>query len=134
MSVLNINLAFQKRLFLLPSMPTAYENQSFIPLTHVAYQEVALVPAEPENPTLGDAYRREVGFYQVSLRFPIGDGANAVRTRAELTAEHFKRGTSMTQSGQTILVTRTPTISPAQVIENRFVVFITIFYRSEVFN
>lgn len=134
MSLLNINLAFQKRLFLLPSMPTAYENQSFIPLTHVAYQEVALVPATPENPTLGDAYRREVGFYQVSLRYPIGDGASVARTRAELTASHFKRGTSITEGGQTILVINTPTISASQVIENRHVIFVTIFYRSELFN
>lgn len=133
MSVNNINLAFQKRVLLLPTLATAYENQTYTPVTNTPYQQLNLVPAQPENPTLGDAYSREIGFYQVGLYYPIGNGANVARTRAELTAEQFKRGTSMTEGGQTILVTNTPTISPAQVIENRYVIFVTIFYRAEVF-
>ena len=55
-----------------------------------AYQRSALAPITPENPTLGDGYFREVGFYQVVLSYPKGEGVGNITTMAELVQDYFK--------------------------------------------
>jgi hypothetical protein len=135
MSALNIRRAFEKRLALMsPALPTAYENVNYTPVTGAAYQRASLLPAQPENVTLGDAYYREVGLFQVSLYYPVNVGSATAETRAESVISHFKRGTAMIEGGQTVLVTRTPTRTPAQVIDGWYVIFVSIFYRTEVFS
>lgn len=135
MSALNIRRAFEKRLALMsPALPTAYENVNYVPVTGTAYQRASLLPAQPENPTLGDAYHREVGVFQVSLYYPVNVGSATAETRAEAVISHFKRATSMIEGSQSVLVIQTPTRTPAQVIDGWYVIFVSIFYRSEVFS
>lgn len=134
MSNINIRRAFEKRLALMtPALSTQYENVAFTPVANVPYQKAFLLPAEPENPTMGDAYRRYVGVFQVTLCYPINTNALAIQTRAEAIANHFKRATSMIEAGQTVLVLRTPTISAAFVTDDRYNVVVSIFYQSELF-
>ena len=115
-----------------PALSTQYENVAFTPVAGTPYQKAFLLPAQPENPTMGDAYYREVGVFQVTLCYPINSNAVAVQTRAEAIATHYKRATSMTESGQTVLVLRTPTISPAFITDDRYNVAVSIFYQSEI--
>jgi hypothetical protein len=134
MSDINIRDAFEKRLALMtPAISTAFENVSFTPVTNVPYQRAFLLPAQPENESLGDAYYRESGIFQVSLYYPLNVGPQDAEIRAEAIRTHFKRGTSMTEGGQTVLVVRTPQKSPAQRIDDRYFMAISIPYRSEVF-
>lgn len=134
MSNLNIRRAFEERLALMtPELSTQYENKAFTPVVGTPYQKAFLLPAQPENPTMGDAYRRYVGVFQVTLCYPINTYAVDVQTRAEAIANHFKRATSMTEAGQTVLVLRTPTISPAFITDDRYNLVISIFYQSELF-
>ena len=74
---------------------TAYENVSFTPTTGKPYQRSALAVLAPENPTLGDDYYREVGFYQVVLSYPKGEGVGNITSMAELVKDYFKRGTTL---------------------------------------
>jgi hypothetical protein len=134
MSAYNIRRAFEQRLALMtPALSTAYENVNFKPVTGVPYQRAILFPAQPENPTLGDAYYREVGFFQVSLYYPVNAGSVDCETRAEAVISHFKRATSMIEGGQAIQVTQTPTRTSATVQDGWYVVYVSIFYRSEIF-
>lgn len=116
-----------------PAISTVYENQNFVPTTGTPYQRTALLEAQPENEVLGTSYYRLVGLFQVILCYPQNKGAGDARARAELVKTHFARGTRLTESGQNILVIRTPQISPAFLDGDRYCLPISIFYRSEIF-
>lgn len=133
MSDVTIRRALEKRLAALaPSVSTAYENVTFTPVTGTAYQRANMLPAQPDNQTISASYYRAVGIFQVSLCYPIGTGANAAQARAELTKTHFKRGTTMLESGLTVIVTQTPTIAAGFVDGDRYIVPVTIFYSCDI--
>lgn len=134
MSDTTIRKAFEKRLALMsPALSTAFENVAFTPVTGTPFQRVNLLPGQPENPTIGNPYYREVGLFQITLCYPQNTGPALAEARAEAIIQHFKRSTSMTEDGQTVLVIRTPTKSPAYKENDRYCIAISIFYRSEVF-
>ncbi len=135
MSDVNIRKAFEKRLALmLPALATQYENVDYTPINGTPYQQTNLLPALPDNASLGDSYYREIGLFQVMLRYPQNTGAGAAEARAEAIRLHFKRGTHITEAGQTVLVLKTPTKSPAFMDADRYCIPISIYYQSEVFN
>ena len=138
MSQKNIRLAFEKKLTAMPSglgaSKTAFENVAFTPTVGTAYQRSALAPITPENPTLGDGYFREVGFYQVVLSYPKGTGVGNITTMAELVQDYFKRGTTLVEGSDKIIVDRTPQISPVYINDNRAEITIRIRYYSEQFD
>lgn len=112
---------------------TARENARFTPSVDVEYQRSALAPLTPENPTLGDDYYREVGFYQVVLSYPKGKGVGDITAMAELVKDYFKRGTTLVEGSDKIIVDRTPQISPVYINDNRAEITIRIRYYSEQF-
>jgi hypothetical protein len=133
MSDTKIRQCFEARLALMPALSTAYENVAFTPVTGTPYQKVNLLPAQPDNASLGDSYYREQGLFQVTLCYPNSGGAALAEARAELVVQHFKRGTYMTKDGQTVQVISTPAIAPAYKDADRYCIPISIFYRSDVF-
>lgn len=133
MSQVLIAKAFEDRLALMPALSTARDNVDFTPVVNTPYQDIALLPASPDNSTLGQSHYKEVGVFQVLLCYPKGTGAGAARARAELTKTHFKRGTTMLESGLRIVVMQTPTIAPAFIDGDRYKVPISIFYQSDIF-
>jgi hypothetical protein len=135
MSHANIRKCFEKRLALMsPALATQPEGTEYTPTIGTPFQKTYLLPADPDNASLGDGYYREVGLYQITLRYPPNKGAGDAEARAEAIKTHFKRGTSMTENSQTVLVTRTPAIAPAFMEGERYCVPVSIYYRSEVFN
>ena len=137
MSQKNIRLAFEKKLISMPSglgaSKTAFENTTFTPTVDVPYQRSVLAPITPEKPTLVDGYFREVGFYQVVLSYPKGEGVGNITTMAELVQDYFKRGTTLVEGSDKIIVDRTPQISPVYINDNRAEITIRIRYYSEQF-
>ena len=137
MSQKNIRLAFEKKLIAMPSglgaSKTAFENVTFTPTVGTAYQRSTLAPITPENPTLGDGYFREVGFYQVVLSYPKGEGVGNITTMAELVQDYFKRGTTLVEGSDKIIVDRTPQISPVYINDTRAEITIRIRYYSDQF-
>lgn len=133
----NIRKAFEKMLVALPnglgSANTAYENTSFTPVSTQPYQLSRLVPLPVENPTLGDNYHREVGFYQVVLSYPKGKGVGALSTMADKVKDYFKRGTTLVEATDKIVVDRTPEISSVYINETRAEITIRIRYYSDQF-
>lgn len=135
MSLVTIKKALEKRLQLItPSISTSYESVSFTPVANEPYQKVQIIPRQPDNPTLGDGYYREVGEFQVVLAYPSNVGTLDVLTRAELVQQHFARGTSITEGDLTVIIPRTPQISGASVIGDRVIVPVIIRYLVEIMN
>ncbi|KVT92707.1 phage tail terminator-like protein [Burkholderia ubonensis] len=108
-----VRVAFESRLAaLVPALPTAWENTAYTPNLSVAFQKPALLRAAPENPAMGSAFYRETGVFQVMLCYPLNGGSGAADDRAKLIRGWFPRGSSVTASGVTVTIQRTPTIGP----------------------
>jgi hypothetical protein len=134
MSLLKISAAFEKKLKALDTnFPTALENLPYTPVTGTAYQRIRVLPATPENPTVGSNYHREVGFCEIVLFYPINAGRGAAQTKAEAIKNHFPRNLSLTEDSQVIKIDRTPTLNVPVQVDDRYCIPITISYYSEIF-
>lgn len=131
----NLRKAFEKKLVLMPQglgqSKTAFENITFTPVLNQPHQLSRLVPLPVENPTFGDNYNREIGFYQVVLSYPKGNGVGDITTMADKVKDYFKRGTTLIEGSDKIIVDRTPEISPVYINDNRAEITIRIRYYSE---
>ena len=134
----NIRRAFEKSLVAMPqglgAANTAYENTTFTPKADFPHQLSRLVPLPVENPTFGDNYNREIGFYQVVLSYPKGKGVGTLATMADMVKDYFKRGTTLVEGSDKIIIDRTPQISPVYINDNRAEITIRIRYYSEQFD
>lgn len=135
MSLAAIRTALEKRLALMtPAMPTAYENANFTPQPGVAYQRADLLPNTPDNSSQGAAHYIERGIFQITLSYPSGAGAGAAMARAQAVRNQFRRGTTLQQSGVTVLVYRTPSIAPALIDGDRYGVPISVYWQADIFS
>lgn len=133
----NIRKSFEKRLISMPNglgaSNTAFENVKFTPKLDQPYQLTRLVPLPVENPTLGDDYHREVGFYQIVLSYPKGEGVGAIAAQADKIKDYFKRGTTLVEGSDKVIVDRTPETSPVYINDTRAEITIRIRYFSNQF-
>lgn len=133
----NIRKAFEKKLLAMPdglsTASTAFENASFTPLANAPYQMSRLVPLPVENPTLGDNYHREVGFYQIVLSYPKGQGVGLLATQADKIKDYFKRGSTLSEGSDKVIVDRTPEISPVYINNSRAEITVRIRYYANQF-
>lgn len=116
-----------------PALATAWENAPFTPVSGTPYQKAFMLYAAPDNSTLGCQRRREVGVFQVTLCYPTGVGNSACQSRAEAVREHFKRGTTVSHGGQSVLVTQTPNKATLGVDGDRYMVAVSIPYSADIF-
>ena len=133
----NIRKAFEKALIAMPnglgSANTAFENITFSPQATQPYQLSRLVPLPVENPTLGDNYHREVGFYQVVLSYPKGQGVGALSQMADKLKDYFKRGTTLDEDTDRVIVDRTPEVSPVYINDTRAEITVRVRYFANQF-
>lgn len=131
----NIRIACEQHLINMPDGlgvgNTAFENISFTPKTGTPYQLSRLVPLPVENPTLGDNYNREVGFYQVVLSYPRDEGVGRLTTMADKIKDYFKRGTTLVEGSDKVVIDRTPQISSVYINDTRAEITIRIRYYCE---
>jgi hypothetical protein len=131
--MIEIQKALEARLAALSgALPTAWSNVLLSPPA-TAYQSVDLLPAKPVNPTFGSAFYRDQGIFQVTLFFPLGGGVGAALARADVIRAGFPRGSSYSNGGITVLISGTPEIAPGRVIEQRWVVPVSIPYFANIF-
>lgn len=134
MSLALVRQALETRLLAMtPALATVPENGSYTPVVGTPYQQIFLLPAQPDNPTLGEAYRREVGIFQVSLMYPQNVGPGTAQTRALAVQAHFPRGGVYSAGGVNVLILRTPNIHPGRKDGDRYRIDIDITYQAEVF-
>lgn len=116
-----------------PAMATAWENQDFSPTPGTPYQEAHLIPAFPDNSTMGDGHYRERGILQVSLKYPVNVGTATPMARAKLIRDTFFRGASFTSGGVTTRIGTTPVIGRGMVVNDRWVLPVSVSYFADVF-
>lgn len=134
MSQYEISVAFDKAIVDMPNglgkSKTAFENLSVKFAADQPYQVLRLIPGEVENPTLGDNYHREVGIYQVILKYPLNKGTGDAREQAEFIKAYFNRGKTLVYGQTEVTVQNTPTIEAPYIDDNRYCIPIRIRYYS----
>jgi len=127
MSIASVRTALETKLNAIsPALATAWQNVGYTPVTGTPYQACYLMPATPDNPTLGDGFYREQGILQVSLFYPLQAGPQTAETRASLIRATFKRGTAMTSGSVKVLIDRTPEIGQGRVDDDRWMIPVKI--------
>jgi hypothetical protein len=128
MSIGAIQAAFELELATMAGdLPTQFGNAPF-DIPDGPYQRVDLVPADPDNPTMGDDYYRDTGFFQVMLRYPLGQGTGAALDRAHDLRRHFKRGRVLQHAGVSVVIAATPAIRAGLYDSDRYCVPVRIAY------
>lgn len=133
MSLQIIRAGFEKKLATMAgNLATAFENVAYTPTAGVPYQRLNLLPNTPGNEIQGSRSYFERGIYQITACFPLGTGPGAAGAYAQLLRAHFKRGVSMLESGVTVLVTDTPSVSPGLIDGDRYCVPVSIIYQAQI--
>ena len=101
-----INGLLNERLADLSGLPTwSRENQYIEPEVDELYFETQLVPADSENPFLGqDVPTYESGTFIVKVSPVTGNGWGYAYEWVDTIVEQFKRGTTLTNSAEGIIV------------------------------
>ena len=137
MTIKRIRTALESRLnswATAQSVPVAWQNVPYSPTTGTRYVRAAILPAETQNPIYGPDHRRLIGILQVDIVAPIGSGMGAIDTLAESICTEFARGTTLTQSGLTIIMDYSPSIGPSLIDEGWVYTPISIRYRADDFS
>ena len=135
MALVEIRTALETKLnALTPTLATAWESVPFTPVVGTAYQQVNLMMADTLNPSLGGNHYRIKGFMQVLLCYPPNAGAKTASTRADLLVNHFKRGTSLTSGGITVIIDKTPSIAPALIDGVLYKIPVSIYFSADIYS
>lgn len=133
MSIQKIRTALETRLKnITPAVPTAFENAPFTPMSGVLYQRSNLLPNKPNDSQIGSAIYFERGIFQVTICAPLGTGPAACEARAQVIKDAFKRGTTMVESGVSVIATNAPSVSSAMVDGDRFCIPVSIYWQAQI--
>lgn len=116
-----------------PAVPVAWQNASYTPTTGVRYVRATILPAETQNPIYGQMHRRLIGIFQVDVMAPTGTGMAASEALAESLCAEFRRGTTLTQDGLTVVMDFSPSIGTAQPEDGWVFLPVSIRYRADDF-
>lgn len=129
--MLNTRLAFEEAINAIsPTIATAYENVSFTPSSGVPYQELYDIPASNDHLFMDNSEFEGLGIFQITLKYPSGQGMKTVSNRAELYVSSFPVGTKLTKNGEVITVLQTPKVNNLGVDGDRVIVAVSINYKS----
>lgn len=133
MSITKAQTAIRRRLAALtPALPTAFEGVSFVPPTGM-YQRLQFVINPPTDPVFGRGYHRENIQVQIFVADKLDVGTAAAIARAELLRDWFYKGLTLTESGVSMIILRTPQIAGASVAGDRVIVPVLIPLTVDVF-
>lgn len=117
-----------------PKIPTQYENIVFTPTTNTPYQSAYLLMNTPDDIVLASGGMfREKGLFQVTLRFPLGNGTVTAMTQAEKIRNTFARGTVLEKDGHRLICDQTPSIRVLPNEVDRFVVAVKVSFMVDIF-
>lgn len=128
MSLAEVRAALETHLAAItPALDTAYENYPYSPTPGTPWQDVFLVPIDPEHVEMGANFT-ERGIFRVNLHYPLDAGPGAATTRAELIRTAFKRGTTLASGSITTHIETHPEVSPARIEDDRYFLPVRIRY------
>jgi hypothetical protein len=102
-----VRAALDARLEAYQSDNIAFENTKFTPEEGVGYLRTFMLPAEPEQASVGSqGVDRVSGIYQIDVAEPKDNGNGAILRKVDAVIAQFARGLSVTSNGVTVTVLR----------------------------
>jgi hypothetical protein len=126
--VLRIRQALEKAvLAVTPAIDTAFENTTFKPRANEPYQQLHFLPAKPEAAVIDDSISEVLGVFQITLRYPAGEGVKNVLERARLYEKAFKVGVKLENE---VFITAPTSVNILGVDGDRYGVAVSIYFKS----
>lgn len=124
----DIQGALRSQLYTLPNKPPiAWENKNYTPNSNVLFLRPTTLQAPTIQACLGDEGKDlHEGLFQIDVFTPDGAGRT---TWPDQIADHFKRGTVLTQNTVRVRITTVSTSAPAK-DANFYIVPVTIAYQA----
>jgi hypothetical protein len=116
-----------------PAVPVAWQNRAYTPTLGARYVQANILPAETENPSLGDDHKRFIGIFQVLIYSPDNKGAGDAETLAESLFTTFARGESFAASTVTVRILDSPSVLPSFNDNGWYVLPVSIRYQSDIY-
>jgi hypothetical protein len=114
------------------SSPVAWANTGYKPVKGVLYLRANNLPASTVQAGLGSSGIDEhLGLYQVDVFAAAGKGRGEAEAKADIIADHFKRGTDLLYNGVYIRLGNVSR-NAGLIDEDRFVISVTINYTAHV--
>lgn len=89
------------------SLPTAWENIAFQPVTGTLYIRPTLMPADTVQAGLGtNGLDEHLGIYQIDIISTSAKGKGEATIKCDVIADHFKRGTVLSYNGVNVRITK----------------------------
>lgn len=85
-------------------LPIAHENDDYTPTAGTAYVALKVFPNEETGLDITNT-NQTTGFFQFTLRYPVGAGAMTAKTMRESIFAAYQVGQTITYSGQQITIT-----------------------------
>ncbi|NOQ31790.1 MAG: hypothetical protein GQ570_11770 [Helicobacteraceae bacterium] len=112
-------------------LPTEYELVSFTPDNDTPYQSAHLSDIITVDMSLSfDNRQQYLGFFQVNLKYPIGQGVGAMVTEALRIIAHYERGLVLTKDDIEVRILETPTRSKVSVDNDRGIMAVRINFQA----
>lgn len=102
----------------------------YTPADGTPYQIVDVLFAKPDNREFGPNYDQP-GFCQVRVSYPKGLGAGLALARAQAICDALPRATTLTQGSTNVSIHETPYVGAPIPDPNRFILPVTIPFRSQ---
>lgn len=116
-----------------PVVPIAYQNVGYTPAIGTLYVRASMIPAETQNPSLGDAMKRYTGIMQLNIYGKDGNGSGANETVSDSLLSYFARGESFVSGGVTVRILQSPSINPPLNDAGWYITPVAIRYQADVY-
>lgn len=111
------------------TLQTAFENTKTTQTP--PHQRVFLFPSTTVNAGISDrVHSRDIGFMQVSLFYPAGNGTHDAAVQAERIRAQFPAGYTEVEDGLQVVITQKPHISSAGIEDGLLVLPVSIYYEA----
>ena len=94
-----------------PKIDTAYQGIGYTPKNGEPYQEYYILPAMNEAPYINQSDIIYRGIFQITLKYPSGNGIREVLERIDVIEPHFFKGKSIEHSGVKVVFDDSKTIN-----------------------
>ena len=131
MSIRQIKVALEKRLKLAPNIPAlAYENTPYTPVAGTPYARVDHLTNTPVDHAVSADVVGLMGYMNVLLLYPAGNGAGAADVMAQAIQDHFAPVQELVNGDVAVQIVRTPDIRPGMVDGDRWAVPVRVYWQS----
>lgn len=115
------------------NIAVSWQNVAYTPIIGTKYIRASLLPAETQNPSLGDNHKRYEGIFQLLLCLPDGNGSYDTDTLADSLLNYFARGQSFTVSSVTVRILESPSVNPSFADAGWYTTPVSIRYTADIY-